>query len=403
LDAYQQSGEIAPKLLRRFGITDGNRQTLTLGMFMTQLINPYRYGLFTLLYNSEGPEGEMLTEYAEKEWKKENHIGETPLLVVNEVRAHGRKAVESIDKAAASIQSNQQEFERLKNDMYIYEALANNYAEKALAALDVLRYKYSNDINDLEKGYLHLEKSLTYFRKLVAFTRNTYLYANSMQTQQRKIPIGGDNGGNKTWEELLPFYQQELNNFRKNIDSLKSPGTNGAVAQKTIFKNAEVSLVTKPEAWYSIETGKEIFTDTATYIKDFAGELKQLNGIKLSKSKQIAEGTSIQFTSTKPVRVLVGYFASPDRRFLQEPQLETDASANDYGQAEVKIRNGLIISGLPPVNIHSFSFKAGTNTLSLSKGACLVLGFIDDAQPIRVYDAGLVSGGVKKELDWLFE
>ncbi len=37
LKAYEESGEIAPKLLRRFGITDGNRQTLTLGMLMTQL------------------------------------------------------------------------------------------------------------------------------------------------------------------------------------------------------------------------------------------------------------------------------------------------------------------------------------------------------------------------------
>ncbi len=74
LDAYEQAGEIAPKVLRRFGITDGNRQTLTLGELMTQLINPYRYGLFTLLYNSEGPAGEMLTEYAEKELKKEKHV-----------------------------------------------------------------------------------------------------------------------------------------------------------------------------------------------------------------------------------------------------------------------------------------------------------------------------------------
>ena len=61
LSAYEQSGEIAPKLLRRYGITDGNRQTLTLGMLMTQLINPERYGLFSLLYESEGPPGEMLT------------------------------------------------------------------------------------------------------------------------------------------------------------------------------------------------------------------------------------------------------------------------------------------------------------------------------------------------------
>jgi len=403
LKAYEQQGEIAPKLLRRFGITDGNRQTLTLGMFMTQLINPYRYGLFTLLYNSEGPEGEMLTEYAEKEWKHEKHIGETPVQIINEVKAHGANAVEAIDEASAFVKSNKEEFARLRNDMYIYNALANNYAEKASAALDVLRYKYSNDINDLEKGFVHLKNSLTWFQKLVNLTKNTYLYANSMQTGQRKIPIGGNDGKNKTWEELLPYYQQELNNFRRNIDSLKSPGKNALTNQKIILKNADVTFITKPEAFYSIETGKEIFTDTATYIKDFAEELKQLNGLKLSKSKQIEEGTTIKFTSANPVKVLVGYFNSTDPRFLQEPQLETDASANDFGQAEIKIRNALIISGMPPVNIHTFSFKAGTNTLTLPKGACLILGFVDDKQTIPVYDTGLVSGGVKKELDWLFE
>ncbi|HEY1021744.1 MAG TPA: hypothetical protein VGE06_05500, partial [Flavisolibacter sp.] len=194
LEAYEQSGEIAPKLLRRFGITDGNRQTLTLGMFMTQLINPYRYGLFTLLYNSEGPEGEMLTEYVEKEWKGEKHVGETPVQIIREVREHGKKAAAAIVKAEPYIGSNKQEFNRLKNDMLIYEALAHHFAEKAEAALAVLRYKYSNDLRDLEKGKVHLEESIAYFKDLVDLTKDTYLYANSMQTQQRKIPIGGDDG-----------------------------------------------------------------------------------------------------------------------------------------------------------------------------------------------------------------
>lgn len=401
LTAYEESGEIAPKLLRRFGITDGNRQTLTLGMFMTQLINPYRYGLFTLLYNSEGPEGEMLTEYAEKEWKGATHVGETPVKVIEDVRAHGRKAVEAIEKV--SVGANKEEFSRLKNDMHIYQALADNYAEKASAALDVLRYKYSNDIADLEKGYVHLQKSLDHFKTLVALTKDTYLYANSMQTQQRKIPIGGNDGKNKTWEELLPFYQEELANFRRNIDSLKSPAAANAAAQKIVFKNADVTLHNFPQAYYSVETGKELFTDTATYIKDFAEELKALRALKLSKSKQIAEGTTLKFTNTRPVKVLVGYFNSKDPRFLQAPQLETDASANDYGQAEAKISNALIISGMPPVNVHTFMFKAGTNTLTLGKGAALVLGFVDDAQPFPVRDAGLIPGGVKKELDFLFE
>lgn len=402
LDAYEEAGEIAPKLLRRFGITDGNRQTLTLGMLMTQLINPYRYGLFTLLYNSEGPEGEMLTEYAEKEWKKEKHIGETPVQVINEVREHGRKAVQAIEQVSAA-KLNKDELDRIKNDMYCYDALANNFASKAEAALWVLRYKYSNDIADLEKALPHLEKSLSYYKKLADLTKNTYLYANSMQTQQRKIPVGGNDGNNKTWVELVPFYEQELAAFKKNIDSLKSPQSATNVKKKVTFKNADVTLVTKPEAYYSIATGTAPFPDTATYIKDYAEELKELNGLKLSKSKQVEEGTVLKFTNAKPVKVLVGFFNSKDPRFLQPPQLETDASANDYGQSETKIANAMLISGMPPVNIHTYSFKAGTNTLTLPKGAALILGFVDESQEIRPYDAGLIPGGVKRELDWLFE
>jgi len=33
---------------------------------------------------------------------------------------------------------------------------------------------------------------------------------------------------------------------------------------------------------------------------------------------------------------------------------------------------------MPPVNVHTYSFKAGSNTLTLPKGICLVLGFVDD-------------------------
>jgi hypothetical protein len=401
LDAYEQAGEIAPKLLRRFGITDGNRQTLTLGELMTQLINPYRYGLFTLLYNSEGPEGEMLTEYAEKEWKHEKHVGETPVQIINEVKEHGRKATAAIEQA--SVTMNKDEFERIKNDMYCYDALANNYAEKAEAALSILRYKYSNDIKDLEKALPHLQKSFEYYKKLANLTKDTYLYANSMQTQQRKIPVGGNDGKMKTWVELVPIYQQELENFKKNIDSLKAPkGTN--VQTKATLKSADVKILSPIDGVYLIGTGKEIFSDTATYIKDYAEELKNLQGLKLSKAKQLAQGTEIKFSNTKPVKVLVGFFNEKNQNlFLPAPQLETDASANDYGQAEPKIINAMLISGMPPVNIHTYSFKAGTNTLTLAKGACLILGFVDESENIRAHDAGLVSGSVKKELDWLFE
>lgn len=403
LTAYEETGEIAPKLLRRFGITDGNRQTLTLGMFMTQLINPYRYGLFTLLYNSEGPEGEMLTEYAEKEWKKEKHIGETPVQIINEIKAHADKATHAISNTGL-IKLEKDEFNRIKNDVRIYQAMAYHFAEKATAALATLRYKYSNNTKDLDTAFKHLSKSVDYYTTLVELTKNAYLYANSMQTQQRKIPIGGDNGTNKTWEELLPHYKKELDLFRRRIDSLKSPVAGRNVVNKQIFKNADVTILSKPEAFYNISTGKDLFTDTATYIKDYAEELKQLDAWKLSKSKQIAEGTTIKFRNDKPVKLLVGYFDNRDHRlFLQPPQLEIDATANDYGQAEPVLRNAILVSGMPPVNIHTYSFKPGENTLTLGKGAALILGFVDGTIPMPVRDAGLVPGSVRKELDWLFE
>ena len=53
---------------------------------------------------------------------------------------------------------------------------------------------------------------------MVDLTKDHYYYANSMQTAQRRIPIGGDNGTNKTWEEMLVHYEKELENFKANLD-----------------------------------------------------------------------------------------------------------------------------------------------------------------------------------------
>jgi len=78
LNAYDEAGEIAPKLLRRFGITEGNRQTLLLGMTMGQLVNPYKYTIYPGFYESCGPEGEKLIEYIEKEYNGQVHKGELP-------------------------------------------------------------------------------------------------------------------------------------------------------------------------------------------------------------------------------------------------------------------------------------------------------------------------------------
>jgi hypothetical protein len=264
-----------------------------------------------------------------------------------------------------------------------------------------LRYKYSDNIADLEKALPELESSLNYFKDLVKLTESAYLYANSMQTKQRKIPVGGNDGKNKTWTELLSVYQRELNNFKRNIDSLKSPQATAKKAEKIVLVDGGETIKGDLPT-YKLTTGSVVFTDTAATIKNEAKELDGLKGIKTDRAVQIKDGTTISFTNAKPVKVLVGYFVSKDAKYLQEPQLETDANANEYGQADVKIANAIQIDSMPPVNVRTYTFKAGDNTLTLAKGACLILGIVDDNARIPVYDAGLSNEGNIKDLRWLF-
>jgi hypothetical protein len=402
LEAYEAAGEIEPKLLRRYGITDGNRQTLTLGMLMTQLINPRRYGLFTLLYESEAPEGEMIIDYAEKEAKGQPHIGETPPRVADEVVAHGRAAVAAIERAAPGVTQNQAEFQRIKNDMYCQDALANFYADKVRAALLTLRYKYSRNVADLEAAVPLLARSVQHWERMVALTKDTYLYANSMQTAQRKIPMRGVDGTYKTWAEMLPVYQRELANLRHNLDSLKQVRPLPASQKAARLTPAPVTLLSKAQT-YTVGIGQPVFADTTAQLTALAPELLGLKGIRLAKAQMQSQRTELRFTTRQPVKLLVGYFGSKNPRYLPVPTLEIDATANDYGQADIKISNAATVAGLPPVNVHTFSFKPGTHTLNLGRGAALLLGFVPAEQPIRSYNAGLGVTNKDGELDWLFE
>lgn len=401
LAAYEQTGEIAPKLLRTFGISDGNRQTLLLGMFMAQLINPLKYNVYSSFWSSSGPLKEVLLDYAEKEWKGQPHSGETPPQIIEDVVNRSLLAVDAIEKADKSIGANQEEFARLKNDVYCYNAFANCFAEKVKAAMLVLRYQYSKDITDLEKAVPYIRKSLEYFTELVRLTENTYLYANSMQTAQRRIPITGLNGTNKTWKELLPHYQAELDNFIRNVDMLKSNGTAFDMKPLEAFLPAKIKIISKNFETMLIRKGQLVYTDKDFRIEAVAEELKNLTGLRMNNKFQQEKGTILQFVNEKPVKILVGYFNGNSYSILPPPTLETNAQANDRGQADLRIANALLVPGLYPVNVYSYSYPAGKNELNLGKGQVLILGFIDGEQEIVTHDAGIGAKGLAP-IDWLF-
>jgi hypothetical protein len=197
---------------------------------------------------------------------------------------------------------------------------------------------------------------------------------------------------------MLPLYEEELKHFTTHLDSLRSPGYQASAPP--IFEPATVQMA--PTDYYTPDNGVHPFSDTSLTIRAVAGPLKGLKAIISSATNQRTTGTTIHFTCTEPVDLLIGFFDKKASAFLPPPQLETDASANDYGQAEPRIANALLIDSLPPVNVHAWSFKPGEHTLTLGKGLCLILGFAKPQNKTRTYDAGLDEPG-KKNLDWLFE
>lgn len=399
LRAYDEAGEIAPKLLRRFGITEGNRQTLLLGMTMGELVNPYKYTIYPGFYESCGPEGEKLIEYVEKEWKGEKHVGELPLDIVEQCAQHGIEAEHAVDLLVANPTRHADEFERVRKDMKFYRMFAAAFRLKVIAAQQVLNYKWSQDIKYLDKAVQYMEQSQNWWNALSAATQDAYLYANSMQTAQRRIPVGGDGGKMKTWSELATVYQAELDALKENIIKLKNPVEK---ANENILpaRPASVKLFAKNTQLITLKKGAIIFENRPdTPVDSVAPELIGLQALVLNRDTTRIVGTTIEFESDKPVKLLVGLFKDDDSKWAKAPKLEIDATGNEYGQAEPLLTNAISIVQMPKVNIHQYILPAGRQTLHLPKGILMVAGFTNSI--IKQRDCGL--NGPSGEVDWLFQ
>ena len=226
LAACNDAGECAPRILRRFGITGGNRQTMSLGMTLHQLTDPNLYNPWQDLWQSDSPPGERLGEYVAKEWRGREHKGESPPQIIEEVERFSKDAVEAIEAAAPYVSKNREEFERLRNDIHCIRAMSRCYCAKAQAAMHVLRYRLSADINDMRKAASYLEESFAEYEKLVALTRDTYRHAQTLQTRQRRIPITGGVDGRRVnyhWTQLVKMYRKEVRDFKAQVAFLTNP------------------------------------------------------------------------------------------------------------------------------------------------------------------------------------
>ena len=396
LKAYNESGYCAPLLLRRLGITEGNRQTLSLGMFLDQLVNPKPYGPVSGLWEWFAPPGERLDEYARKEWAGEPHQGETPISVVEEAVRRAEAAVQAIEQAAPLITRNQEEFERLRNDMHCIEMMSRFYAEKVRAAVFVLEYNLSRNPERMHKAKEHLEKSLDHYRALTERTSKTYRYANTLQTGHRRIPIRGMKDNQPYyyhWEHMLPLYEKELEDFQSQLAGLSDTKQQ---PRQTIprLQGVPFELLSQDCEMYKVRVGAKPFLDRDYRILQVAEELEGLTGIRLSHTAgKAGQLKPVRLRTQSPVKILVGYFNEDRDIWAKPPNPDTDSQAAKYGGVECTLQNALQIEQTPGVNVHIFTFPAGEITFDpRSPGSCLLLGVIPAAMEVPPRDAGIQPG-----------
>ena len=407
LDAYELSGVCAPRLLPRIGITEGNRQSFTLGMLMTQLIDPERYNALTLLWEGDAPPGERLADYVRKEWEHESHEGETPVGVAAEVMESAIRAVAAVEAARPFVTKNHDEFERLANDMHCMEAQYRYYHAKTRAAALVLRYGYSRDLADLRAALPLLRESVEHYRRLVALTDKTYREACSVHSASRRIPFLGAPGRYTHWRDCLPAYERELATFERNLKLLETSGPQTTQRERPPFPQVLVKLAPltgggpaqsrghQGAELFTVEPGAKLYADQDVTISQLASELRGLTGIRISQGAATRSGVRLQFDLPEAAQVLVGFFRSEKRNAAAAPPID---------EWEPILHNAVLADGQPALTVYSHALPQGRNELDFGRGAFVVLGFIKkEAQPEpRVVFLSQSAGG-RANLDWLFE
>ncbi len=397
LAAYELSGICAPKLLPRVGITEGNREVLSLGMTMPQLIDAARFGPAQTLWTGDAPDGERLDEYVANEVAHKPHHGETPIAVAAEVAASSAKAVTEAEAAAPGIKASARpEYERIVNDMRAIAALMTYYNHKTQAAALVMRFGYDHNSDDLKQAEPLLAASVADFAKLTELTDKAYRNAAGMETSQRQIPVRGGPATNH-WRDLLPVYRTELATFQSRIKALAANPATGqpANAEAAATRLPQVAFTLAPGAGetFAVQPGQSLYSDAPSPIVSVAPELVGLTGIRLSARQE----KPLEFTLDKPAQILVGFFKSSSSKAMNvSPATE---------QWNILLPNAITTARGLPVTVWTKTLPAGRNDLDLGKGAYVVVGFIPEDAHVTPHVNFSAPGenGQPPNLDWLFE
>lgn len=414
LDAWEAAGECAPRILRRVGITEGNRQTLSLGQTLPQFTHVKKSKPNYELYKSVSTPGETMDEYIQKEKEGKAHFGETPLDMVKETAYYAERALNKIHFAESFVTKNKDEYEMFITDIQAIYHMTLSYGKKIKAAVNIMLYrnnmdeKLRGDLSLLETAERYLSESLDEYRQLTALTEKTYLYANSMQTPQRKIPLpDGEKYGH--WAQCLPVYEKEYENFAKHVAEMKAgiypSDSKPDLSHIKALKAAPFKVLTEGYPTFKIEKGQSVFSDRERAILACAPEIEGLTGVQIPREDaESAAGAKFEIEFEKDSYLLIGYFKikSEKKVWLKVPDLETDTHADDRGGLAVVYDEAMKVDMSPSVNVHAFKYEKGKHKIYFGQGAYVVVGVVDGNEKIVPRSAGL-AGDLLESLGWMYE
>lgn len=411
LISQENAGQCAPKILGRVGITEGNRQTMSLGMTMSQFTNVNRYRPNKELWNSVARKGEQPDDYIQKELAGQTHIGETPYDMISEVSAHATKALRLMEEVMKAEGDGNEELKRLYTDAAAVYEMSISYCKKLEGAMEILKYKYTmdekckGDVALLENAAVFMEESLHEFRNLAKLTESTYLYANSMQTPQRKIPFpNGETFGH--WTACLTEYEKEYHNFKKHLADLKQgilPSDHAEEVKTDALVPAPFTLLGDQSCEiFALEKGSSVFSDCSCKVLNLAPELEKLQSVRMGLGAAIEEGVTVKLELPQDSYVLIGYMNAKGVEWLQLPDLETNTHADDRGGLTVVYGNAIKAEACPPVNIHAYRYEKGVHEIYFGTGAFMIAGVVAADTVLKPRNANLGGEGLDT-LDWLYE
>ncbi len=172
--------------------------------------------------------------------------------------------------------------------------------------------EFRGDLTLLEAAGNDLKESLELYRELAALTDKTYLYANSMQTPQRKIPF--PNGETFVrWMQCLPMYEKEYEAFEGHLEEMKQgifPKEEEPDESAEPLKEGKFRLLSKNCETFRVEKGASVFSDYTSPIQNLIPEITGLTGIRFGLGESIQTGVTVKIELEEDSMVLLGYMNS---------------------------------------------------------------------------------------------